>query len=105
MATETLSLEAIQLLLSESRTRGGYLSDIRSFFDSGALAVDFTEKYPTKESGSLRNSVDQNVKKLKAEGNAPEYKVVLVPNGDGDKKHVVLINMEQYQLQSQENEA
>jgi len=105
MATRTLTLEEIQQALSDSRTRGGYLADVKEFFSSGELVFDFTEKYPGKDSNSLRNSVKQNCDKIASEpnGNAPKHQIVMVPNGD--KKHVVLINMDVYQLRKQqENE-
>lgn len=95
-----LSLEEVEQAIAESRTRGGYLMDVKDFFKSGELAIDFSEKYPAKESGSLRNSIDQNCKKVEER---PQYQIVMVPNGE--KKHVVLINMDVYHLQKQENEA
>ncbi|SRR6266496_6376536 len=95
-----LTLEQVNELLADTRTRGGYLADVKEFFASGALAMDFSEKYPNKESGSLRTSIDQNVKKIEEH---PAYKLILVPNGD--KKRVLLLNMDVYHLQSQENEA
>lgn len=93
--TNALSLETIQDLLSESRTRGGYLSDVKDFFASGALAFDFTEKYPKKQASSLRNSVKQNVDKV--EGH-PACQIVLA--GEENAKHVILINMDTYKLQA-----
>lgn len=95
MATDTLSLEMIQDLLADSRTRGGYLADVKEFFASGVLAVDFTEKYPKKEASSLRNSIKQNVDKV--EGH-PKCQIVLA--GEEGNKHVILINMDVYALQS-----
>lgn len=95
---DALSLDAINELLSEARTRGAYEKDVRTFFESGDLAFDFTDKYPTKESGSLRNSVTQNVKKLIADKSfeVPSYQVVMAKNGDENKPHVILINMDAY---------
>lgn len=97
---KVLSLEEVEEAVTSGRTRGSYLVDCEKFFASGEMAADFTEKYPKVESGSLRNSVSQNAKKIE---NHPEFKIVLVPNGD--KKHVVLINMDAYHLHQQENEA
>lgn len=95
----TLSLEEVNAAIAESRTRGEYFQHVKTFFESGELAVDFSEKYPNVDSGSLRNSVNQNCQKLRQElnGTMPEYKIVLVPNGD--TKRVVLINMDSYHLQ------
>lgn len=97
---KVLSLEEVEEAVTSGRTRGSYLADCEKFFASGELAADFSEKYPKVESGSLRNSVNQNAKKVE---NHPEFRIVLVPNGD--KKHVVLINMTAYNLSKQQNEA
>jgi hypothetical protein len=101
-----LDREEVNEVVTESRTRGEYLRDVITFFQSGELAADFSEKYPKVDPASLRNSVDQNVKKVPV-GERPEYKIVLHQNGaeDGSAKHVVLVNMDVYNLQAQTNEA
>lgn len=90
-----LSLEQINDILADATTRGGYLEAVKDFFTSGELAVDFTEKYPKKESASLRNSIKQNIDKVE---NHPKCQIVLVKNGDSS--HVILINLDVYALQS-----
>lgn len=107
MATQTLDLDAINSLLADTRTRGAYERDIRAFFESGDLAVDFSQKYPAKDSGSLRNSITGNCKKIQAEntvkGNAtPTWNVVLT--GSDEDKRVILINMDTYHLLNQQDE-
>lgn len=90
-----LSLEAIQELIADSRTRGGYLQDVKDFFASGELAIDFTAKYPKKEATSLRNSIKQNVDKV--EGH-PKFQIVVA--GEEGSKRVVLVNMDVYAAQA-----
>lgn len=102
MASRVLSFEEIQESLAEARFRGLYLEKVTNFFESGELAKDFTEEFPKKEASSLRNSIDQNCKKVE---NHPEYKVMVVKNGD-EADHVILVNMDVYHLAEQEkNEA
>lgn len=106
MAT-VLDRTAVEAMLADTRTRGQYEKDIRSFFSSGDLAVDFTEKYPAKEAASLRNSITQNAKKVQAENTVkgeatPTWNVVLT--GPEGNKRVVLINMDTYHLLRQQDE-
>lgn len=96
MANRALTLEEIEQARADTRTRGEYLSEVRNFFKSGELAWDFSEKFPGKEAATLRNSLDQNAKKIE---NRPQYQILMVPNGD--KKRVVLLNMDVYHAQKQ----
>lgn len=101
MANRVLTLDEIEQAKAETRTRGEYLTEVRNFFESGELAWDFSEKFPGKESATLRNSVNQNAKKIE---NRPQYQILMVQNGD--KKRVVLLNMDVYHAQKQlDNEA
>ena len=89
---ENLSLDMIESLLSESRTRGAYLPVIEGFFNSGALALDMSAEFPGKTAANLRNVTTQNADKLVAKGQAPQYKVVV--KGKKDDAHVILINLD-----------
>lgn len=89
-----LTLDQIEEAIGSSRTRGEYKPVISTFFASGDLAIDLTEKFPGKVAQSLRNSVELNVKKLE---NHPQYRTVLV--GEKGSEHVVLINMDTYAAQ------
>lgn len=98
-----IDLEFIQELLAEDRTRGKYMREAKEFFESGELYVDLSAKYPKKEATSLKTSFDQNIKKI--EGH-PEYKLLFQKNGDGETKHLLLVNMDVYHLaEQQQNEA
>jgi len=86
---ESLSLDMIESLLSESRIRGAYLPVIEGFFESGALALDMSAEFPGKTAANLRNVTTQNADKVKGH---PQYKVVV--KGKKDDAHVILINLD-----------
>jgi len=94
---ESLSLDMIESLLSESRTRGAYLPVIEKFFESGSLALDMSAEFPGKTAANLRNVTTQNADKVK---NHPQYKVVV--KGKKDDAHVILINLDTLARMKQE---
>lgn len=96
-----MTLEEVEAARAATRTRGEYEEACKRFFESGELAEDFSLLFPGKEESTLRNSITQNAKKIE---NHPKFQILMVPNGE--KKHVVLLNLDVYHAQKAlENEA
>jgi len=95
-------MEEITDALSSSRTKGDYEVKVKEFFESGELAQDFSELFPNKESGNLRNNIKKYAKEC---SNGVEYQVVMHKNGyENDEPHVLLVNLEAYRLAQQSDE-
>lgn len=89
---EVLSLEEIEDAMATTRTRGGYASDIRSFVESGELAINVVSlpQYKDKEAASVYNSFNLNITKLKEKvADLPELRCIHDKKGN----RVLLINV------------
>ena len=95
-----LSLEEVSAALNGSTQKGAYEREVKEFVKSGEMACDFTELFPEKEEGNLFNNVSKYAKLQEV-----PLQVVKHENGDGDKKHILLINLDAYRLAQQSDEA
>lgn len=101
MPNETLSLDQIDNLLATVKTRGEYKPVLASFFASGDLAINLSERFPGKEAQSLRNSVKIN---LTTNFQNEDYKLMVVGEAPSDPEventqQVILVNMKVYKAQ------
>lgn len=97
-----LTLDEIDVLLSETRTRGEIKPILSKFFASGELALNLSETIPGKKAASLRNSVTVNLKTNFQGPNSPAWKIMLVGKSvedGGEGQAVVLVNMDVYNAQ------
>jgi hypothetical protein len=97
-----LTLDEIDVLLSETRSRGEIKPVLSRFFSSGDLAINLSETFPGKKAASLRNSVTVNLKTNFQGENSPAWKIMLVGKSvedGGDGQAVVLVNMDVYNAQ------
>jgi hypothetical protein len=94
-----LTLEEVSAALNGSVQKGAYEREVKEFFESGEMARDFTELFPEKEEGNLFNNVSKYAKLQQI-----PFQVVKHENGDGDKKHILLINLDAYRLAQQTDE-
>jgi hypothetical protein len=87
-----LSLEEINDAMANTRTRGGYASDIRGLVESGEVALNVLTlaQYKDKEAASVYNSFNLNITKLKEkDATLPELRCIHDKKGN----RVILINV------------
>lgn len=92
--TSTLSLDEIDTLLSEAKTRGEYKPVIQNFLEGGDLYLNLSERFPGKVAASLRNAVNIRLKQDFATSN---YKLMVVGepiDKGGNGQAVMLVNMD-----------
>lgn len=80
-SNEYLTREQVEALLSGTRTKGEYKSVIKDHADSGEVVLNLTEKFPGKTASAIKQSVNQNISKLIADG-VELPKLVCVANSD-----------------------
>jgi len=95
-----LTLDEIEVLLGEAKTRGEYKPVLGTFFESGDVYLNLSERFPGKVAASLRNAV--NIR-LKQDFQTHNYKLMIVNEKDEDgnevengEQAVLLVNMDAY---------
>jgi len=95
-----LSLDEIEVLLGEAKTRGEYKPVLGTFFDSGDVYLNLSERFPGKVAQSLRNAV--NIR-LKQDFQDRNFKLMIVNEKDDEgnevedgEQSVLLVNMDAY---------
>jgi len=90
-----LTLDEIEVLLGEAKTRGEYKPVLGTFFESGDVYLNLSERFPGKVAASLRNAV--NIR-LKQDFQDRDCKLLIVGEADenGNGQTVLLVNMTAY---------
>lgn len=92
---DAITLNQIDELMSERRTRGEYKPALLKFAATGDLAADFSKLFPATKAASLRNSLKQNIDKL-PEGTAT---LTTLLAGTEPNQHVLVVNSDVYAAQ------
>lgn len=91
----TLTADDLILMLSQTRTRGGYADTLDTIANSGELycIVSDLPEYVGKEPQAIITSLNGNYGKKKAERNWPRMKF-LKRKVEGDKVQVIAVNLD-----------
>lgn len=102
--SDALTLDEIEQLLGEVKTRGEYKPFLSRFFESGDVSVNISENFPGKVAASLKGAV---YTRLKQDFQSHNYKLMVVNVRDEDGEiakddegnpleQVLLVNMDAY---------
>lgn len=93
MAFDVLSLDEIEEALANEKTRGEYKPVCQSFFDTGEVYLNLTERFPGRKLQSLKNAVKL---RLKQDFASYDWKLATVNATDEYDGDLLLINMKAY---------